>query len=150
GLSGAASQTKSQIRSRRSGPPKPSFHRPRAGCLRGRRTRQHRRSESRHTGQYKSLSVADQERRSLRFLPLLLRTLALGIPPLARILLSFDRIWRALWPDGWFRLQLIQQFRHTAFQLRVFALDDRFRIIFDRDVGVNAVAFDYPIAFSVG
>src|SRR5262249_35468731 len=95
-------------------------------------------------------SVADQERRSLRFLPLLLRTLALGIPPLARILLSFDRIWRALWPDGWFRLQLIQQFRHTAFQLRVFALDDRFRIIFDRDVGVNAVAFDYPIAFSVG
>src|SRR5262249_2594463 len=89
GLSGAASQTKSQIGTRRFGPQQPSFHRTRAGRLRGRRTCQHRRSESRHTGQYESLSVAGQERRELRFLSLLLRTLALGIPPVTLDLRSY-------------------------------------------------------------
>jgi hypothetical protein len=43
----------------------------------------------------------------------------------------------------------INYFGAGAFELRVFAFNDRHRFVFDLDVRVDSVAFDHPFAFAI-
>ena len=63
--------------------------------------------------------------------------------------LGFDR---RRWAGGQRRRLRFQPAHHLvdgAFELRVFAFNDRHRFVFDLDVRVDSVAFDHPFAFAI-
>src|SRR5262245_2194775 len=62
---------------------------------------------------------------------------------------GFDGRWWASGQRHGLRLQPVHYFGDGAFELRVFAFNNRPGVVFDFDVWVYSVAFDHPFAFGV-